>query len=337
MTAFLHRRQLLRPTRFIVAFFAAFSSLPAISNLVTQSQMSSGLILLSVVSAVFAVAMAGLWLTHWPTRWQSEIAAIAAAATIASWSAVQPSPGLSALACSALAVTGGYFAFFHNSRSLVLNTGIAVAAAAVAALKLRAEADLTAALAAFWIVLFLNVSVPVAVRGMALAMGTLANRADEDGLTKLLNRRGFTHVVSRMLYEEPSSSTHDLVLILADIDNFKRINDTYGHAAGDELIRKVADILRAHSPPDAALCRSGGEEFLIAVKMARPALPLADDIRAAIAELPIGVTASIGVVHSDLLALSNTSAETLVTQLIAVADGAMYAAKRSGGNAVRHV
>jgi GGDEF domain-containing protein len=71
--------------------------------------------------------------------------------------------------------------------------------------------------------------------------------------------------------------------------------------------------------------------------MARPALPLADDIRAAIAELPIGVTASIGVVHSDLLALSNTSAETLVTQLIAVADGAMYAAKRSGGNAVRHV
>lgn len=334
MTAFLQQRKLLRSAQVILAVVGASSSLVPISNLATQQLLSGRIIALSAVSAVFTLGMTAFWLTRWPSRRQSELTTLAGALFIAVWSGMQASPGVAALACSALAVTGGYLAFFHNPRSLLLNAAIAVTAAVFASSRLADETDLTTAFAAFWIVWFINLCVPVAIRGMSQAMGMYATRADEDGLTGLLNRRSFSHALQRML-TEPNPAATQLTVILADIDDFKRINDTYGHAEGDRVIRVLADLLREHCPSRAAICRAGGEEFLVALTAPEPALTLAYELCAAIAELPDGVTASIGVACVDLTLPSNADGATVVAQLFADADTAMYAAKRTGGNTMR--
>jgi diguanylate cyclase len=335
MTTFLNQRRLLRPAQLIMALVASSSALVPISYLATRHDLSITAIIVSATSAVFTLLMAAFWLNRWPTRWQSEATALVGAMFIVVWSAIQPSAGVAALAVATLAVTGGYFAFFHSPRSLLFNVVIAVAGAVFAASRLAEETDLATAFAAFWIVWFLNLCVPVAIRGMSLAMGTYATRAETDGLTGLLNRRSFSHALQRML-TEPGRGATQLAVILADIDDFKRINDTFGHAEGDRVIRAVADLLRERCPAPAALCRAGGEEFLIALTTPSSALPLAQALCAAIAGMPDGVTASIGVAGVDLGSQHNPDGDALVGQLFADADTAMYAAKRSGGNTVRH-
>lgn len=335
MSLFLAQRRLLRPAQWIMALVASSSAMVPLSYVMTKEDLSIGAIAVSAGSALFALAMTAFWLTRWPTRWQSEATGLMGTLFIAAWSTIQPSAGVSALAVAALSVTGGYFAFFHNPRSLLFNVMIAVICAVLAASALADETDLATAFAAFWIVWFLNLCVPVAIRGMSQAMGTYAARAETDGLTGLLNRRSFSHALQRML-SEPGRGAAQLAVILADIDDFKRINDTFGHAEGDRVIRAVADLLRARCPAPAALCRAGGEEFLIALTSPVSALPLAQTLCAAIAGLPDGVTASIGVASIDLGAPHHPDGDALVGQLFANADTAMYAAKRSGGNTARH-
>lgn len=335
MTRFLQQRRLLRPAQLVMAMVASSSALVPLSYLATQRNLSVGAFAVSAASAAFTLVMTVFWLNRWPTRWQSESTALAGALFVAVWSVIQPSAGVSALACAALAVTGGYFAFFHSPRSLLLNAAIAVTAAAFAASRLAEESDVATAFAAFWILWFLNLSVPVAIRGMSQAMGMYAIRAETDGLTGLLNRRSFSHALQRML-TEPSGHATQLAVILADIDDFKRINDTYGHAEGDRVIRAVADLLRRHCPAPAAICRAGGEEFLVALTTPASAVPLAEALCAAIAGLPDGVTASVGVASVHLGSPDNPDGDAMVAQLFADADTAMYAAKRSGGNTVRH-
>lgn len=334
MTLFLRQRRLLRPAQLIMALVASSSSLVPLSYLATQRDLSVGTLALSGASAAFTLFMTAFWFTRWPTRLQSEANGVAGAAFVAGWSAIQPSPGVAALACAALAVTGGYFAFFHNPRILLFNTALALLTAVMAATRLADETDVATAVAAFWILWFLNLCVPVAIRGMSQAMGVYATRAETDGLTGLLNRRSFSRALQRML-AEPTSGATQLTVALADIDDFKRINDTYGHAEGDRVIRVVADLLRMHCPAPAAICRAGGEEFLIALTGPGPALTVAQTLRTAIAALPDGVTASIGLASVDLAAPDHPAGDTMVADLFAAADTAMYAAKNSGGNAVR--
>jgi diguanylate cyclase (GGDEF)-like protein len=335
MTTFLEQRRLLRSAQLIMALVASSSALVPISYLTTRDDLSVIAIVVSTGTAVFTLVMTALWLNRWPTRWQSETINLTGAVFIVVWSVIQPSPGVAALAVAALAVTGGYFAFFHNPRSLLFNMALAVFGGAFAASRLADETDLATAFAAFWIVWFLNLCVPVAIRGITQAMGLYATRAETDGLTGLLNRRSFSDALQRML-AEPGRGATQLAVILADIDDFKRINDTFGHTEGDRVIRAVADLLRERCPAPAALCRAGGEEFLVALTTQTTALVLAQTLCAAIADMPDGVTASIGVASVDLGSPHNPDGDALVGQLFADADTAMYAAKRSGGNTVRH-
>lgn len=88
--------------------------------------------------------------------------------------------------------------------------------------------------------------------------------ANHDELTGLLNRRAFRAAAERMLFTPHGADTaQPVILFLADIDHFKRVNDRLGHEAGDEAIRHVANILRKVSPEDAVIARLGGEEFAI--------------------------------------------------------------------------
>ncbi|MGE3334952.1 MAG: GGDEF domain-containing protein [Rhodospirillaceae bacterium] len=93
-------------------------------------------------------------------------------------------------------------------------------------------------------------------------IGELENLATTDGLTRVLNRRGFEEALT---HELSVARRHGVggVLIFVDLDEFKPVNDTYGHAAGDEVLLTVANLLRGHIRDTDYIGRLGGDEFAI--------------------------------------------------------------------------
>jgi diguanylate cyclase (GGDEF)-like protein len=128
-----------------------------------------------------------------------------------------------------------------------------------------------------------------------------------------------------------------LSLIVADLDYFKKINDTYGHPAGDAVLVKVASRLRSCIRPQEALGRYGGEEFLVVLPGATSttARAVAERMRLAVASQPevigdatFNLTISAGIASTDVFASATTE------ELISRADIALYAAKDAGRNCV---
>jgi len=156
-----------------------------------------------------------------------------------------------------------------------------------------------------------------------------------DRLTGLYNRR---HLEEQIAWLLRATRRHDATLatLLVDIDHFKSINDTHGHAAGDRALQAIAGQMRAGLRPEDVLGRWGGEEFLILVPRtdAAGASALAERLRHSIqdglldlgAGPPARITVSIGVAGST----RDDDAATLVAR----ADAALYQAKRQGRNAV---
>ncbi|MCM2476650.1 GGDEF domain-containing protein [Rhizobium sp. CG5] len=166
----------------------------------------------------------------------------------------------------------------------------------------------------------------------------LRDAAQTDLLTGLYNRRGFQSAASALLHQ--ASANRDWVsAILFDLDHFKRVNDTYGHDAGDVVLRTVAMIARANFRPFDLLVRHGGEEFLALLpgSSAEDAAAVAEGVRQAIEnadiKLPDGttlrVTASFG-----CAGISAPAHQDLLTELLKRADLALYAAKGSGRNCI---
>jgi diguanylate cyclase (GGDEF)-like protein len=334
--AFLSQRGRLRAAQRIMAVVCATAALAPLTVLFTQHRPSAGAIAIGAITSVFSVAMTAFYLTRWPTRQQSEAAVVVGVLCIGGWSYIQPTAALSALAVTPTVVTAAYSAIFHRRR-VVLFHGIATGVIAFAAVaRLVGEVSLAAAVSAFWVINFVNVSILLGAWGMSRAMGGYRQRSEQDALSGLLNRRAFTEVVGSRVADPPRGHTH-LAVVMVDLDNFKRINDTLGHAVGDEAIRAVGELLIEHTPSDAVICRAGGEEFLIALTCAICDLePLAARICAAMNSLPLKMTASIGTASAELYTLIGPEGAARIGELIAIADSAMYVAKRCGGNQARH-
>jgi diguanylate cyclase (GGDEF)-like protein len=165
----------------------------------------------------------------------------------------------------------------------------------------------------------------------------VSEQAVTDGLTGLANNRAFREVTEKEAARAERFG-HALSLLMLDIDDFKKVNDTYGHLQGDEVLRRVGRILQAESRGIDEPARYGGEEFAVALPETdrRGAMELAERVRERIeAEAvpfldrrgALKITASLGVAT-----IPESAAD--VQGLIAAADAALYAAKRSGKNQV---
>ncbi|GIJ79120.1 diguanylate cyclase (GGDEF) domain-containing protein [Micromonospora phaseoli] len=150
--------------------------------------------------------------------------------------------------------------------------------------------------------------------------------AQVDPLTGVANRRGLDNFLRNLTAPATSSDGESVAVLIVDLDQFKHINDSLGHATGDDVLRAVAQVLTTNVRKGDFVARLGGDEF-VAI------LPGADSVAAeqvaqrtvtAVADMPAWrVQVSVGVASGSVYALGET---------LAHADGAMYAAKRAGGN-----
>jgi diguanylate cyclase (GGDEF)-like protein len=148
-----------------------------------------------------------------------------------------------------------------------------------------------------------------------------------DGLTGVLNRRGLAAGFAGLVRSTRRDAT--LGLLIVDIDHFKWFNDEYGHAAGDDILRRVCRVLATAAGPGNLVARIGGEE-LAALVVGR-AEPVAVAFREALAELRPTVTASIGIVdvtHQDC------QERRALWRILDAADRALYEAKNTGRDRV---
>ncbi len=165
------------------------------------------------------------------------------------------------------------------------------------------------------------------------AEGTMRRLATVDGLTGLLNRTEFL-VQFEALLNRTAAEGEPVALMLLDLDGFKTINDTLGHAAGDAVLIEVASCIRAAAPGHAIAARLGGDEFAIAVpELIGPALAEALLTRIGapmpIVERRLQVGVSIGLAAGPADGRSGDA-------LMKAADLALYAAKNEGRNRFRH-
>jgi diguanylate cyclase (GGDEF)-like protein len=171
-----------------------------------------------------------------------------------------------------------------------------------------------------------------AIEALGRALKSLKEDSIRDPLTNLYNRRFLQDYLSRELIRAQREGIR-IAVIMLDLDHFKRVNDTKGHAVGDFVLMELAALLKRHIRGSDIACRFGGEEFTLVLPNATPqsARTRAEAICSAVREESgslMGVTASLGVaVFPDSTADPDA--------LLRAADEALYQAKGRGRNQVR--
>lgn len=166
----------------------------------------------------------------------------------------------------------------------------------------------------------------------------LSYMADHDVLTGVFNRRRLGHELERTLSDDDAAG-RGVALLLLDLDNFKFINDRYGHSVGDQLIVIASEVLSGRLRADDVLARQGGDEFVImlrgtsvenAMSVARELTEIiARDARIETAEVSAQITASVGIAYAP------PGEYTSEDSLLRCADIAMYEAKEEGRNKIK--
>jgi two-component system, cell cycle response regulator len=165
-------------------------------------------------------------------------------------------------------------------------------------------------------------------------MQHLLSLAAVDSLTGLFNKRYFDEVFGKEV-ARAEQALHPLSLIILDIDHFKKINDSFGHPAGDAVLKHVASTVKSQIGPSDTLCRVGGEEFALVL----PLTPLllateaAELIRAAV-EVSVCEVLSSPIPATLSLGVAELSRQEVPENLYRRADEQLYRAKHTGRNRV---
>lgn len=181
-----------------------------------------------------------------------------------------------------------------------------------------------------------SVELSNAQSALVAKLGEARRQAMFDPLTRLWNRRGGIDLLNKAL-DEALKHDHTLGICLADIDNFKRVNDQYGHQVGDEVLSRIARKIVGSVRPQDLVCRYGGDEFLVILHdvgekdCAEIAERMCDEIRS------VPVRTRGGTVRATLsigIAVRNRGDGLTTHGLIEKADQALYSSKRAGRNRV---
>lgn len=336
LSSYLAAHEFQRFTRYMMALIvAALASVPLLMWWSGSGPEQPVFLITAVVVSAVCLAMSVMWLTRWPSRRQSAWFAIIACLCIAATCLAQTYPGGGIQTCAVFAALAGYVAFFHSSRLMAVILSIAAVTVIVCAVRFAEFTDV-AMVSSKLIVLAVSIlAVPFSAQVLTHILGVDALRSETDPLTDLPNRRGFHRSVRALVTSSLTTGTNRLAVVMVDLDDFKRINDTSGHAEGDRILIAVGDILRRNRGADSVIARIGGEEFIVAVVgPEHQAVALANRLRCEIALLPGNVTASVGIASAPFTAVPEGEVRAFAELLVEAADRAMYKAKRSGGDQV---
>jgi diguanylate cyclase (GGDEF)-like protein len=295
-----------------------------------EAQFDDGVLL---VAAAVSALLAGLLLVAWdsipPVAFHPVVAIGTAVATAAAYgwgteSAYGPLPYIW--------VTLFAFFFFSRGAALVHLALMAAAYALALALEDPTENPLDGWLATVLTLLVTGLFVSMVRNHIGGLIRRLSDAAQRDPLTDMLNRRGFQGVFDTEL-ERARRADQSLSLIVGDLDRFKRVNDEHGHAAGDDVLKRVAHAISGAKRGFDSAARVGGEEFAVLAPDCdgHGAFMLAERMRAAVHEALVArgeetpLTISFGI---STFPLHGQSADSLLR----TADQALYAAKQLGRN-----
>ena len=289
----------------------------------------------TLTAAVGAAGGALLWATRWPSRTAAIRFVTAATASIALIALAQHHTVVGVLTCTAFAATASYIALFHTAPVLAIHFAVASTVGGFEASRMASRYNIVSGVSSYLLLLLLTLVVPFGVQVVVHVLGADAVRAERDQLTELLTRRAFRRRAKARLEQGRGQLAHFVITVI-DLDRFKQLNDNYGHRTGDDALVSVARALRDTTDDTAVICRSGGEEFVIAdIWHPDEVGPRAQQLCDVIAALPFGITASVGTAGIHPAHRDGDSVD-LLAALIVAADAAMYVAKRRGGNQTGH-
>ena len=336
LSAYLATRGLTAVTRYLLAAILSMLALATLLMMFSPSGpqgSSARVVSVAVIVGLLGIAVGYVW--RWPKRRESRLFSVGGVFGIAVACLVDADPRAGMVGCAAFIGLTGYVGFFHCARYLLLTLLVSLVAAIVCAVRLAVAGDPALALSGLLVMGGGILAVPFCGQVLVHWLSVDALKSSTDALTGLHNRRGFHRAASDLIAGAAGDPARCFSVVMVDLDGFKAVNDTYGHAIGDMILIAVADSLRKAAGDGAVVGRLGGEEFVAAdITPHGDVADNAERLRTAIAATSWKVTASLGVASVGLMRLGDT--RELISSLIAAADAAMYEAKRAGGNQIRH-
>ncbi|MEZ0340235.1 diguanylate cyclase [Mycobacterium sp. pV006] len=328
---FLRSRGLLSILRYVIAGIGATMGVLSVVNIFLTPGGQGTLFRIGwAVVALGSLGWAARWaLFPWPSVRASAAMVVLVDILMTLSALLFGDPALAMSGIPILLCAGGYVVFFHGPRlhlAHIIWCTVSVGGIAVWLAVSTPENGLQVALTRAIIALLVTVCILPALQFGFWLLQDSSMQSLTDPLTELTNRRGLALAVKRL---NAAALDHtDLCVLVIDVDGFKAINDTHGHAIGDDVLMRTARRIRSTVVDDAVVVRWGGEEFLVVERMmAEHAETLAERICGAVSAVADpSVTVSIGVACAP--------ADTALDDAIAAADAAMYEAKARGGNCV---
>jgi len=316
------------------AAISAVILLPAANTLASRCAV--------VAFVLLQVLWAWVWCCRpWPSRSMALTFVFSADIAIAAMVLLDAGWVLAAFGFSFFTMLSVFLVFFDGPKMLTAHIFCIVATMAGFAVKvgLHSQSDVVGLAVKALLSGALVAGTPLGIQAATWALRSDANESATDPLTGLLNRRGLHMQVGDLVRDGYVYNGH-LVVMVVDLDRFKLINDTFGHAVGDEVLVRTAQRIKSAVRGGALVARLGGEEFVV-VDVAGPGDQeqttklVLSAVAAPADRAPI--TASVGGASAPLDRFtSEVEPGPMLDALIGHADRAMFDAKRGGGNSAIH-